>query len=52
MKRLWRRVRWKEGQQRAKSEGITKEGRGQDKLEGRVNDEIESREGRTKVSTW
>ena len=51
MKRLGLRVRWKEGQQWVKAEGIARAGRGQDKLEGRVNDEIEGREGRKKVSS-
>ena len=35
-----------------KSEGKTRLRRGQDKLEGRVEDEIEGREERKKVSTW
>ena len=52
MKGLGLRVRWKEGQLWVKSEGMARAGRGRDKLEGRVKDEIEGREDRKKVSTW
>ena len=52
MQRLEPGVQWKEGQLKVKSEGMARAERGQDKLEGRVEDEIESREGRKKVSTW
>ena len=35
-----------------KFEGMTRAGRGQDELEGRVGDEIESRKDREKISAW
>ena len=42
---LW----WKEEQLQVKSEGKTRLGRGQDKLEGRVEDQKEDREERKKA---
>ena len=46
------RVWWKGEQLQVKSEGMARAGRGQDELEGWVEDEIGGREGIEKVSTW
>ena len=52
MQRLGLRERWKEGQLKVKSEGMARIGRGQGKLEDRMDDKIEDREGRKKASAW
>ena len=52
MQRLGLRERWKEEQLKAKSDGMARAGRGQDKLLGRMKSNIEGREGRKKASTW
>ena len=46
MKRIGLRERWKEGQLKIKSDGMARTGRGQDKLEGRMDDKRIGRAGR------
>ena len=52
MQRLGLRELWKEGQLKVKSKGMARAGRGQGKLEGRMDDKIEGRVGRKRASAW